>query len=251
MPLARHTKGCHNRSMRKREPRPEQLTFDRLLGGRRKGGGRKKSPTSGVPHLKREEISGREPVHVTMRVMEGLPNLRHPAVREACHRCFREARERPGRSKTGWFRFKEFSIQTNHFHFLVEASDRKTLSVAICGLLGRLAKALNRLFRRQGEVFADRYHDHVLRTPREVYRALRYVFENARKHGMALQAGRPDPYSSGLWFRGWGDYEHDGWLGIDGPVAEGSTWLLGTGWKRYGLLEVSCTWDLGQNTPRR
>ena len=32
-----------------------------------------------------------------------------------------------------------FSIQRNHLHFVVEASDRKTLSVAICGLLGRLA----------------------------------------------------------------------------------------------------------------
>ena len=47
-----------------------------------------------------------------------------------------------------------------------------------------------------GEVFADRYHDRVLKTPREIYHALRYLFENGRRHGMALLKGRPDPFSA-------------------------------------------------------
>ena len=170
LPLAHVENVCHDEGMRKRTPRAKQLTFDRLLGRGRKRG-RKKSPSSGVSHLKRAEVTGKVPVHVTTRVGDDIPNRRQPGVRETCLRCFREARERPGRSTSGWFRLVHFSIQRNHLHFVVEASDRKTLSVAICGLLGRLAKALNKLFGRKGDVFPERYHDHVLRTPRETYNA--------------------------------------------------------------------------------
>ena len=232
----------------KRKARVRQLTFDRILGGRRKKRrGRKKSPSSGVPHLKRVEITGRVPVHVTTRVVDDMPNLRQPQVREACFRCFREARERPGRSTTGFFHLVHFSIQKNHFHFVVEASDRKTLSVAICGLLGRLAKALNKLFGRKGEVFPDRYHDHVLRTVRETYNTIRYLFTNARKHWERVPEGRPDPFSSGLWSPIWKDYRHDGWMGSEGPVAQASSWLLTTGWMRYGPLEVRLASDTRLN----
>jgi len=73
----------------------------------------------------------------------------------------------------------------------------------------RLARPVHRAFRRSGPVLADRYHRHVLRTPREVRNAIAYVLCNARKHaqraGRALQAslGRVDPASSGRWFTGW------------------------------------------------
>jgi hypothetical protein len=229
--------------MKQKAARVEQLTFDRLLGGRRKGGGRKKSPSSGVSHLKRAEVSGRVPVHVTARVVEGFPCLRQPLVRELFLRCCKKARERPGRSQTGWFHLAEFSLQGTHFHLLVEASDRKTLARALNGLFVRFARGLNKLFRRKGKVFADRYHDRLLRTPREVYNAIRYLFENARKHGEALVMGRPDPYSSGLWFSGWKDYVHDGWFGKEGPVAKATSWLLTQGWRRYGLLDLRPAWD--------
>jgi REP element-mobilizing transposase RayT len=220
--------------------RIQQLTFDRLLGGRRKGG-RKKSPSSGVSHLKRAAVSGRVPVHVTARVREGLPNLRHPGVLELWWRCCRKVRER--RSGTGWFHLVEYSLQGNHIHLLAEASDRKALSNALNGLFVRFAKGLNKLLRRRGKVFAERYHDRLLGTPREVYNALRYVLENARKHGVWLRKGRPDPFSSGPWFEGWKDYVRDGWLGWTGPVARATSWLLTTGWKRHGLLEVRWAWD--------
>src|SRR5207249_9028026 len=80
----------------------------------------------------------------------------------------------------------------------------------------RLARAVNRVARRSGQVLADRYHVRLLRTPREVHRALRYVLLNARRHAAAARkklAGNVrttptgvaglDPASSGLWFDGW------------------------------------------------
>jgi hypothetical protein len=68
----------------------------------------------------------------------------------------------------------------------------------------RLARAVNRIFDRSGPVLADRYHMRVLKTPREVRNALRYVMLNARRHARKLiGAVRLDPASSARWFDGW------------------------------------------------
>ena len=63
-----------------------------------------------------------------------------------------------------------------------EAESAEALARAMQGLAVRLARALNRLARRGGKVFADRYHSHVLATLREVVNAVRYVLENFRHH---------------------------------------------------------------------
>jgi hypothetical protein len=69
------------------------------------------------------------------------------------------------------------------------------------GMLVRLARALNAVWCRRGRVFADRFHSHALRTPKEVRAALVYVLLNARRHGLAL--AEADPCSSARWFDGW------------------------------------------------
>jgi hypothetical protein len=47
------------------------------------------------------------------------------------------------------------------------------------------ARAFNRLWRRKsrGRVFADRYHDRILRTPREVKPRWHYVLKHCMRHG--------------------------------------------------------------------
>ena len=213
-----------------------QLTFAQHLRRKGKKRGRKKSPDSGVSHLRRGEISGDVPVHVTLGVVEGLPDLRSAEAYEVFWSAFEKARERAGRRVDGWFRLVEYSIQGNHAHLLVEASDRDALSRAVNGLCVRLARGLNKLWKRTGKVFADRFHHRPLRTPREVYNALVYIFNNARKHGRGIRKDRPDPFSSGLWFAGWKNYAHDGWVAVAGPIAQAKTWLLAQGWRRHGLL---------------
>ena len=84
-------------------------------------------------------------------------------------------------------------------------------------------------------MFADRYHDRILKTPREVRNALRYVLNNARKHRSFF--GRlPDPFSSGRWFEGWKDAA--GRLNPGAPVVRAGTWLLEVGWRRCRLIGV-------------
>jgi hypothetical protein len=64
-----------------------------------------------VSHLKRGEVPDRVPVHVTLRIEEGLPDMRNPQVADVFWGAFEAARERPGRSKRGWFRLVHYSIQ--------------------------------------------------------------------------------------------------------------------------------------------
>ena len=82
-----------------------------------------------------------------------------------------------------------------------------------------------------------RYHDHVLRSPTETRNALAYVLENARRHGVWLPAGRPDPYSSGQFFTGWSNYRGTSALPV--WLAAPITWLLRSGWTRAGPLKLA------------
>ena len=72
------------------------------------------------------------------------------------------------------------------------------------GLGVRMARRLNGVMNRRGPVFADRYHAHILRTPSEAARAVRYVLENFRVHGERRQWAVPsgiDPFCSAAWMQ--------------------------------------------------
>jgi len=179
--------------------------------------------------VKRPRLAARFPVLVTMRLRAGLESLRTNEAHALVSAAFAA-----GSSEE--FRVIEYSVQSSHVHALVEARDADALTRGMTGLAVRIARALNRLLRRVGSVFSDRFHARILQTPREVRNALLYVLQNARKHG-SWQARVPDPYSSGPVF--------DGWKEGAGKVAESSarllararTWLLSIGWRRHGLID--------------
>jgi putative transposase len=209
---------------RKRRQRQLELEF-RTWGGARRGAGRKpKNGRAGVPHSRRPDHCHRHPLHLTVRVRAGLPNLRCDVSRRALERCFREGAERFG------FRLVHHSIQSDHLHLIAEASDRRALSRGMRGLMVRVARALNSIWRTCGRVVGDRYHAHALRSPREVRNALVYVLQNARHHG--LRKLGIDPCSSGRAFDGWATpFPVEPSLG-----ARATTWLLTLGWRRHGLV---------------
>jgi REP element-mobilizing transposase RayT len=146
----------------------------------------------------------------------------------------------------GEFRVVHYSLQRDHAHLLVEANGKAALARGMKSVAARLARAANRIFGRRGGVLDGRYHARILRTPREVRRALGYVLLNARRHfakrlGSAPAAARLDPASSARWFDGWRWMPAAGASGVerDGPceVARARTWLLRMGWRRWGLLD--------------
>jgi REP element-mobilizing transposase RayT len=219
-----------------------QLDFRfRSHGGSRPGAGRPpKGPRAGVPHLARPVHSWRHPLHVTLRIVAGLPTLRGSSSFRKIKGALAAARARFG------MRLVHFSVQRDHLHLVVEASDRRALSRGIQGLTIRVARAVNRRWQRTGRVFADRYHTHALKTPREVRNALAYVLCNGRKHAgtAGVAAGFVDARSSAAWFDGWARPRELAFSaeqesgGRDPPVERPQTWLLGHGWKRHGLIDV-------------
>jgi REP element-mobilizing transposase RayT len=207
--------------------------FPNGWGGRRRGAGAKpKGERAGVSHARRESFASRFPVHVTLKLKSGLPSLRRGSPHSVLIAAFAAMRERED------FRLVHYSIQSNHLHLLCEARDRGQLARGIQALATRIAKRLNALWKRAGKLFADRYHDHVLHTPREARNALGYVLDNARRHGVELAFDRPDPYSSGRWFDAWRRQSLE--LGAPpSPLSRAKTWLLSVGWSRGGSIECA------------
>jgi REP element-mobilizing transposase RayT len=161
-----------------------------------------------------------------------VPSLRHPTLIRAFERSLTQASER------GDFRVVHYSLQSNHAHLLVESAHRDALARGMKAVGARLARAVNRVFHRVGPVLADRYHLRVLKTPREVRNALRYVLLNARHHAARLMRGALlDPASSARWFGGWTLLASGSDVPNRGPVARAQTWLLAVGWRRHGLID--------------
>jgi hypothetical protein len=118
----------------------------------------------------------------------------------------------------------------------------KTIKIA---LFCRRAASTGRI----GPVLDGRYHHRLLRTPREVRRALAYVLLNARRHlqkrRRPTSAGSPslDPASSARWFDGWRRQAASRLPEARGhpEIARPRTWLLRIGWRRHGLVDPSET----------
>ena len=162
-----------------------------------------------------------------MRAQAGLPSFRSDKL------VYRAVRGALAEGQKTAFRVVHFSVQSNHLHLIVEASNKETLSRGMQGLTVRMARAVNRAMDARGSVFLDRYHAHELKTPRETRAALLYVLQNWAKHG---SGGAYDPLSSAVWFDGWSRPPTE-----ETPpsiVAAPRTWLITVGWRRHGLLRL-------------
>jgi putative transposase len=190
-------------------------------------------------------------VHVTLRRARLLPSFRAQTLVAAFERRLRKA-------SRGAFRVTQYSIQADHIHLLVEASDKAALSRGVQGLAIRLARGFNKKVRRRGRVWGDRYHARELSSPREVRAALVYVLMNHKKHRVARRrvmtdagptrdagvTGALDAYSSAAWFDGWSTRAGP-WivrlrdaLGMETiPVNRPRTWLARAAWRRHGLID--------------
>jgi putative transposase len=220
-----------------------EFTF-RTWGGARRGAGRKRSRRRRVPHRRREILKPRWPVHITLRCVREVGRLRKFKLYQRLREAMAEATARSD------FSICQFSVQGDHIHLVCEARSNRALTNGMRSLKVRISGKLEALLSRDGSAFDGRYHMHVLKNPRSTRNALAYVLCNGRKHGEHLattgsrSAAWIDPYSSAYYF--------DGWLGRPGgrlgeaptgppPVTAPATWLLSTGWRRYGLINPAFT----------
>ena len=180
-------------------------------------------------------MPGRFPSHVTLRVRSGVPSLRNRRFVRAFEASLRATCER------GEFRVCHYSVQRDHVHLVVEATGKEALGRGMKAVGSRLARAVQRVYGRRGRVLYGRYHLRVLKTPREVRRALAYVLLNARKHWRRHVGSAPpvrlDEASSGAWFDGWRRPAPRTPDRAQRAVARSRTWLLTIGWRRHGLVD--------------
>ena len=222
-------------------------------GGKRRGAGRKpkEGKRAGSPHKTRPELNKNHPVHVVMGVEKDFSNLRkrhtYQALREAT---IAVARRELNDAEAGYFRIIHISIQQRHIHMIVEAEHKMALSRGMQSFQISAAKHLNRAIslkretRRRGRVFPDRFHQEIIKTPRQARNTLAYVLNNWRKHredeAPRTHAWNVDAFSTGSLFHGWRERE-------DKPLMWGpregysplvvylpKSWLLTTGWRKHG-----------------
>jgi REP element-mobilizing transposase RayT len=187
----------------------------------------------------RPAFPGRYPQHVTLRLGASSPAIAREWLFARAIRPAIAASEKPR------FRVIEFNVLSNHVHLIVEADGAEALSRGVQGLAIRIARRVNSALKRRGKLFGERFHARAMKTPRDVRNTLRYVLLNRKHHAAANQrfyAGWIDPFSSGIWFRGWaapirmnvGFNRH--LAAVETPTREPRTWLLRVGWRRAGTL---------------
>jgi len=215
-------------------------------GGKRRGAGRPpKGEQAGSPHKRRLSFKASQPIHVVLRVVKAVGNLR----RRAMYRALRGATITTVRRED--VRIVHVSLQRNHVHLLVEAAHKTALARGMQGFQISAAKLMNAELvvdgvRRRGQVFADRYHAEIITTPKQARHTLAYVLNNWRKHredrAAFARGWKVDPFSTGVLFGGWKELEDQlqMWTWRDGyqpmVVWTPKTWLLREGWRRHGLI---------------
>lgn len=145
-------------------------------GGRRTNSGKKRIHSKGVAHIERPKVLSRYPLHINLKINTYIQN-------KPCLEIFQESLKL---SQRQGLRVLRFSIQSNHIHLLVEADDNGSLTTAMKAFLTSFAKRVNRLKGTSGCLIQERYHLHVLRSPREVINASNYIAFNETHH-----TGRP------------------------------------------------------------
>jgi hypothetical protein len=124
------------------------------------------SESGSVPHYRRAQLTGREPVLATLRLEADLPSLRRVRELKVVYRALNAGRVRPG------FRLVRCAVRRDRLLLLVEAADSDQLSSNLQGIAIRIAKNLNGAWERTGKVWADRYGARILRTEEEAHSAV-------------------------------------------------------------------------------
>jgi REP element-mobilizing transposase RayT len=205
----------------------------RTHGGKRRNAGRKRGRFRlDAPHRKRARFTVPSPVHVTMR---GQCGLRSDVAYRVLHAVLALYQDRQD------FRIVHISIQDNHLHLLVEASNDHALDRGMRSFAINAARAIHRAFGTEGRVFY-RYHSTLITTRRYARHVIAYVLGNWRRHRQDFSNGRLldallDRYSSAISFSGWSMRFSipRGYSPL--PVSAPTTHLLRTGWAFDGPLD--------------
>jgi REP element-mobilizing transposase RayT len=211
-------------------------TTNHKRGGYRPGAGRKKTKEFRFDpsHTRRPELFFKHPVHTMLRTLPSVPRLRQRAAYEAIRDTLVHFLDGDD------FRVVHISIQRNHLHLIVEASNKQALRRGMQRLGIRAARALNEAFGREGKVFAFRYQAKQIKSADYARNAISYVLNNWRRHGQDRYNGEMsmpfDRFSSASSFTGWASRMSDR-SAEELPVSQPRTQLLVFDWQWFGLID--------------
>ena len=219
-------------------------------GGKRKNAGRPKSGfRASERHKQRPRFERLTAVHVTLRLVERYGALRkrdtYYALRAATQAVL-------GRSD---FRIVHISIENDHIHLIVEAECHQALWRGMQAFQISAAQHLNRALskrtgkKRRGQVFADRYHERLIKSPTQARHTINYVLNNWRRHredegwDEQVRFWDVDYMSSAPSFEGWLELKDQALQHQISEehrlcVARPQGWLLAEGWKRGGSISM-------------
>jgi REP element-mobilizing transposase RayT len=248
-PASRRTRRRHEQQelFRPRGAKGKSKSKSKRKRNRNRAGRKPKGARAGSRHQKRPVVKPQHPLHVVMRVVSAVGNMR----RRSLYRAMRDATITAALREQ--IRIVHISIQRTHVHMLVEAENKVALARGMQGFQISAARNINTALavgsrRRRGSVFADRYHLEVITSPTRAHHAIRYIVNNWRKHkedrhGLA-STWLVDPFSTGILFPDWKEREDKAlmWPMRDtyDPliVRRPASWLLREGWKRAGSISV-------------
>ena len=200
-----------------------------MRGGKRKGAGRKKRFAHEPTHAKRERLTKNTPLHLTVRCEASVPTLRSKYFLFTLGRMIALA-------KLKGLAVSQFAIESNHIHFIAEAQSNRALAKGMMSLAASLRAAVKATHQHRGRVLVGRFHAHLLKTPTQLKRALKYVLFNHAKHcGMKPFV---DFFSSAALFVEIGIFvketvRENRWLWpARAALAKPESWLQSVGWKR-------------------
>ena len=152
-----------------------------------KNAGRPALRDIGIRHIKREEIKGAKPLHLTIKLNRAdiqnktiLIGLRH-AIK---------------RARLQGLKIVHYSLERDHVHLYAESHDNLILAKAMKALGVSLVKRINSYFSSRGSCYKTRYHLRILRSASEVKNVINYILKNGIKHRRTKFT--IDPYNSAL-----------------------------------------------------
>lgn len=83
-------------------------------------------------------VDFKKPLHITMKIAPGLPNIRSKSVLKMLRECC-------SRSKRFDFHVIHFSIQADHVHMIVEAANNSALGRGMRSLAGTFSRRLRKI----------------------------------------------------------------------------------------------------------
>lgn len=152
-----------------------------------KRAGRPSTVDRGIRHISRDRLYRPTSLHLTIKVRENKADIKTKKILKALHHAIKRARLKE-------LKIIHYTLEHNHLHLLVEASDNLILHKGMQALGITLSKAINKIKKLKGGVYKHRYHFRKLNSRRELINVLYYIFKNGIKHKRTLSM--IDPYNS-------------------------------------------------------